>query len=54
VIDGISLLVPIALWSAWFTPGHRRVGDLLAGTFVVRHRAEARSSGPGEEHTISG
>ena len=43
VIDGISLLVPIALWTAWFTPGHRRVGDLLAGTFVVRHHSEARS-----------
>jgi uncharacterized RDD family membrane protein YckC len=36
VIDGISLLVPIALWSAWFTAGHRRVGDHLAGTYVVR------------------
>ena len=41
VIDGISLLVPVALWAAWFTPGHRRVGDLLAGTFVVRHGTEA-------------
>jgi uncharacterized RDD family membrane protein YckC len=49
VIDGITLLVPIALWSAWFTPGHRRVGDLLAGTLVVRHR-----SGQGEVPTISG
>ncbi len=37
-IDGITLLVPIALWSAWFTPGHRRVGDWVAGTFVVRGR----------------
>jgi uncharacterized RDD family membrane protein YckC len=30
VIDGLALLVPIALWSAWFTPGHRRVGDWVA------------------------
>jgi len=37
IVDGIALLVPIALWSAWFTPGHRRVGDWVAGTFVVRH-----------------
>jgi uncharacterized RDD family membrane protein YckC len=41
LIDGIALLVPIALWSAWFTPGHRRVGDWAAGTFVVRHRRAA-------------
>lgn len=60
VIDGIALLVPIALWAAWFTPGHRRVGDLLAGTFVVRHPAEARShsgarsSARGEGDAISG
>ena len=31
IVDGIALLVPIALWSAWFTPGHRRVGDWVAG-----------------------
>ena len=30
-IDGIALVVPIALWSAWFTPGHRRVGAWAAG-----------------------
>lgn len=41
IVDGIALLVPIALWSAWFTPGHRRVGDWVAGTFVVRHDAAA-------------
>jgi uncharacterized RDD family membrane protein YckC len=35
VVDGIALLVPVALWSAWFTPGHRRVGDWVAGTCVV-------------------
>jgi uncharacterized RDD family membrane protein YckC len=35
VVDGIALLVPVALWLALLTPGHRRCGDLLAGTFVV-------------------
>jgi uncharacterized RDD family membrane protein YckC len=30
VVDGIALLLPIALWTAWFTPGHRR-GGRLAG-----------------------
>ncbi len=48
VVDGIALLVPVALWSAWFTPGHRRVGDWLAGTFVVRRRS------PGPEPTLGG
>jgi uncharacterized RDD family membrane protein YckC len=38
VVDSIVLLVPVALWSAWFTPGHRRVGDWVAGTYVVRSR----------------
>jgi uncharacterized RDD family membrane protein YckC len=37
VIDGLALIVPVALWSAWFSPGHRRVGDWVAGTFVIRH-----------------
>jgi uncharacterized RDD family membrane protein YckC len=37
VVDGLALVVPVALWSAWFTPGHRRVGDWVAGTFVIRH-----------------
>ncbi len=38
LVDGFVLLVPIALWSAWCTPGHRRVGDWLADTYVVRGR----------------
>jgi uncharacterized RDD family membrane protein YckC len=38
VVDGLVLVVPVALWSAWFTPGHRRVGDWIAGTYVVRQR----------------
>lgn len=42
VIDAFTLLLPVALWSAWFTPGHRRVGDWLAGTYVVRGRRRRR------------
>jgi uncharacterized RDD family membrane protein YckC len=42
VIDGIVLLLPVALWSVVATPGHRRVGDFAAGTFVVRRRAIGR------------
>jgi uncharacterized RDD family membrane protein YckC len=42
VVDGIVLVLPIAFWSAVITPGHRRVGDLAAGTFVVRRRAMGR------------
>jgi uncharacterized RDD family membrane protein YckC len=38
VVDGLVLLLPVALWAAWFTPGHRRVGDWVAGTYVVRSR----------------
>jgi uncharacterized RDD family membrane protein YckC len=54
VIDGISLLVPVALWAAWFTPGHRRVGDLLAGTFVVRHGTEASLAAAALDSTSPG
>jgi len=42
VVDGIALLVPIALWLAVLTPGHRRCGDFLAGTFVVTSTARGR------------
>lgn len=55
LIDGLTLLLPIGLWLAILTPGHRRAGDYLAGTFVVRrsaaghavspHRRSARRSG---------
>jgi uncharacterized RDD family membrane protein YckC len=38
VVDGLALLLPVALWSAWFSPGHRRVGDWVAGTYVIRSR----------------
>ena len=39
IVDAITLVIPIALWGALLSPGHRRVGDFLAGTFVVRTRA---------------
>ena len=38
-IDGVALLLPVGLWLAILTPGHRRVGDYLAGTYVVRPSA---------------
>jgi uncharacterized RDD family membrane protein YckC len=48
VVDGFTLLLPVALWSAWFTPGHRRVGDWVAGTFVVRHPPSRTRGAPAE------
>jgi len=36
VVDAVTLLLPIGLWLVLFTPGHRRIGDHLAGTWVVR------------------
>jgi uncharacterized RDD family membrane protein YckC len=39
LIDGLSLLLPVGLWLAIFTTGHRRVGDYLAGTYVVEQSA---------------
>jgi uncharacterized RDD family membrane protein YckC len=39
VVDAFSLLLPVGLWLAIFTPRHRRVGDYLAGTYVVRRSA---------------
>jgi uncharacterized RDD family membrane protein YckC len=55
VVDAITLVFPVALWSAWFSPGHRRVGDFLAGTFVVRHGTEHTLAGPAaDDATASG
>jgi uncharacterized RDD family membrane protein YckC len=51
VVDALVLLVPVALWSAWFTPGHRRVGDWIAGTYVVRQRGRPA---PAATTTVSG
>ena len=42
-VDLITLLLPVGLWLALFTPGHRRVGDFLAGTRVVRRDAVPRN-----------
>jgi uncharacterized RDD family membrane protein YckC len=57
VVDGIALILPVALWSAIVTPGHRRVGDLAAGTFVVRRRAMGQAvrfaSKPWETHVAT-
>jgi uncharacterized RDD family membrane protein YckC len=41
-VDGLVLLLPVALWAVIATPGHRRVGDFAAGTFVVRRGAMGR------------
>jgi uncharacterized RDD family membrane protein YckC len=43
LIDGLSLLLPIGLWLAIFTPGHRRVGDYLARTYVVEQSAAGQA-----------
>lgn len=51
-VDGLALVLPVALWSAWFSPGHRRVGDWAAGTYVVRRTAVAWES-RGTESTVS-
>ncbi len=38
VVDGINLILPIGLWVAMFSQGHRRLGDMVAGTYVVNAR----------------
>jgi uncharacterized RDD family membrane protein YckC len=37
-IDTISLILPLGLWVAMFSRGHRRIGDMAAGTYVVKAR----------------
>lgn len=39
VIDGLSLVLPLGLWIAMFSRGHRRLGDMAADTYVVRASA---------------
>ena len=39
LIDGLALFLPIGLILAIVTPGHRRVGDYVAGTYVVTRSA---------------
>lgn len=46
VVDGLVLVLPVALWSAWLSPGHRRVGDWVAGTYVVRSRSRPPKAPP--------
>jgi uncharacterized RDD family membrane protein YckC len=55
LVDGLVLLLPVALWSAWFTPGHRRVGDWIADTYVVRSRVRPPRPGSklGFEHVTT-
>ena len=38
LVDGLMLLLPVALWSAWLSPGTAGVGDWVAGTYVIRSR----------------
>lgn len=39
IIDGITLCLPIAAWSILLTKRNQRLGDMVAGTFVVRSSA---------------
>jgi len=39
IVDGFLLIVPAAFWLAVLTPRHRRVGDYVANTYVVRREA---------------
>ena len=36
IVDSISLILPLGLWVAMFSRGHRRLGDMAAGTYVVK------------------
>ena len=38
-IDGLAIGLPVGLWLVILTKGHRRVGDFIAGTYVVRSTA---------------
>lgn len=38
VVDVINLILPLGLWVAMFSQGHRRLGDMVAGTYVVKAR----------------
>ena len=42
VIDTISLILPLGLWVAMFSRGHQRLGDMTAGTYVVKARYAGR------------
>lgn len=51
-VDAIALFLPVALWVAIFTPRHRRVGDYLAGTYVVRRGAAGHPVPPHHSRAI--
>jgi uncharacterized RDD family membrane protein YckC len=36
IVDGINLILPLGLWVAMFSRGHRRIGDMAANTYVVK------------------
>jgi len=36
VVDLIELILPLGLWVAMFSRGHRRIGDMVANTYVVK------------------
>lgn len=38
IVDTISCILPIGLWVAIFSRGHRRLGDMAADTYVVKAR----------------
>ena len=50
LIDALTLLLPVGLWLAIVTRGHRRVGDYLAGTYVIERSAVGRPMRPPPRH----
>jgi uncharacterized RDD family membrane protein YckC len=42
IVDLISLILPLGLWVAMFSRGHRRIGDMAADTYVVKARYAGR------------
>ena len=42
IIDTITLILPLGLWVAMFSRGHRRLGDMAAGTYVVKAQYAGR------------
>jgi len=46
IVDGINLILPLGLWVAMFSRGHRRIGDMAANTYVVKARYAGRPLPP--------
>jgi uncharacterized RDD family membrane protein YckC len=42
IVDLISLILPLGLWVAMFSRGHRRIGNMAADTYVVKARYAGR------------